>query len=137
MVRKLKFKRVLIAEDNDIVREILAIVLGNLRCEVETVADGMAALEKISQRDFSLVLTDLQMPKINGLQVGYVAKKKNPGTFVILMTGYAEELRKEEARMVPREVGATYDRLLKKPITLRQLSAEIQASEKIAFSLTN
>ncbi|MBL8726979.1 MAG: response regulator [Planctomycetes bacterium] len=58
--------RVMVAEDNEINRRVLAGMLRRIGCEVAFAADGREALQLIGQRDFDLVLMDCQMPEMDG-----------------------------------------------------------------------
>lgn len=62
-------KRVLLAEDNDLNREVACVILGEMGLEVETAANGVEAVNKIAHSapgHFNLVLMDIQMPKMDG-----------------------------------------------------------------------
>ncbi len=61
-------KRVLLAEDEPINQEITAMMLGDVGLHVVTVDDGVAALEKASSEPFDLILMDMQMPNMDGLE---------------------------------------------------------------------
>ena len=62
-------KRILVAEDDRTTRTMLESVLTAAGYAVVCVADGAAALKKIREGNFDLVLTDIWMPKINGLEL--------------------------------------------------------------------
>jgi len=80
---------ILIAEDERSMREFLEILLRRQRHEVTAVADGKAAREAIASREFDLVLTDLKMPGVSGLEVLRETKQLYPHTEVILVTAFA------------------------------------------------
>jgi PAS domain S-box-containing protein len=82
--------RVLIAEDEAPIRDLVAAVLESEGFEVETAADGVAAIERLAGAGFDLVLTDLAMPGADGMAVAREARRCAPATRVILMTGYGE-----------------------------------------------
>jgi two-component system, sensor histidine kinase and response regulator len=60
--------RVLVAEDNEINRRVLAGMLRRIGCEVAFAVDGREALQLLAQRDFDLVLMDCQMPELDGFE---------------------------------------------------------------------
>ena len=62
-------KTVLVVEDNPDARELLLIILAAEGFSVITAADGQAALNIVRQRTPDLILTDIQMPKIDGIQL--------------------------------------------------------------------
>ena len=82
--------KLLIVDDEESVLKLLKIALSDYDFSVEFAHDGKEAIEKINITDFDLVLTDFNMPGASGLEVTEVAKKKNPDTQVIILTGYAE-----------------------------------------------
>ena len=84
--------RILIAEDEAPVRELLARALIQNGYEVETAPDGAAALERLSEKTpFDLLLTDIRMPVMDGIALALAAARDHPGIAIVLMTGYAGE----------------------------------------------
>ncbi len=68
MVESLNRVRVLVAEDNPINQKIVRIMLQKAGCEVLAVDDGNMAVEAVQSNPFDLVLMDLHMPQLDGLQ---------------------------------------------------------------------
>ena len=60
--------KILVAEDNRINREIMSIHLGKLGCEYDFAENGVIACEKFEQNDYDLILMDVQMPEMDGLE---------------------------------------------------------------------
>ncbi len=84
--------RILIVDDSEIDRMIAEEILGkDGGFELTSVADGVAAMASIGEDLPDLVLTDLMMPEMNGLQVVAAVRKKYPGLPVILMTSQGSE----------------------------------------------
>ncbi|MGE5308413.1 MAG: ATP-binding protein [Deltaproteobacteria bacterium] len=81
-------KRILVVDDEPIVRELLERTLGGGEYDLETCDGGAAALEHLRSRFFNVLITDLKMPKVSGLDVLREVKKINPYTEVIIITGY-------------------------------------------------
>ena len=81
--------RILIVDDERSMREFVSILLRKQGYTVELATSGEEAVEALDQQDFDLVLTDLKMPGISGLEVLEHAKRRDPSTQVILMTAYA------------------------------------------------
>ena len=81
--------RILVVDDEEIARRNLLHVLGKDGCQVTTAANGEEALERLAQGDFDIILTDMKMGRVGGLQVLEQAKVKNPDTKVVVITGYA------------------------------------------------
>ncbi|MDD5656266.1 MAG: response regulator [Elusimicrobia bacterium] len=81
----------LIADDEPVVRKILARVCARCGLDVETVSSGLAALEAARRMRPDLVLSDLHMPgEVDGLQACSIIRRELPGTTVVMMTGDAE-----------------------------------------------
>lgn len=81
--------RILVADDDAVIREGLRRVLSAEGYEVETVSNGRAALERLEEKNFRLLVTDLKMPGLNGLEVLEAIRARQPELPVVLITGYA------------------------------------------------
>jgi DNA-binding NtrC family response regulator len=80
---------VLILDDEPIVGRRLKPALAKMGCNVETFENPSAALERIQMKEFDIVVTDIRMDEIDGIQVLEHVAKKSPRTKVIMITGYA------------------------------------------------
>ena len=80
---------ILVVEDENIARRNLEHVLKKEGYEVITADSGAKALDLLRRRDFDLVLTDLKMEKVDGMQVLEKTRELQPYTEVIMITGYA------------------------------------------------
>jgi DNA-binding NtrC family response regulator len=80
---------ILIAEDEALPRKNICRVLAEEGYQVHQVADGKEAIEAIDKMDFDLVLTDIQMPRADGLAVLKHVREVAPQTLVTIMTAYA------------------------------------------------
>lgn len=81
--------KILIADDEAIARDNLKHILGRQGYDIVTVESGERALDEIGKQDFDLVLTDLRMQGIDGMQVVEYVRERLPETEVIVITGYA------------------------------------------------
>jgi DNA-binding NtrC family response regulator len=81
--------RILIADDEPIARENLEYVLRKEGYETLSVDNGAAAIRELEKRPFDLVLTDLRMHPVGGMEVLLRTKELSPQTEVIVITGYA------------------------------------------------
>ncbi|MFW5910701.1 MAG: sigma-54-dependent transcriptional regulator, partial [Thiohalospira sp.] len=79
---------ILIAEDDPNMRELVATVLEGVDAEVIQTTDAQQALDLLESRPISVVLTDLRMPRIDGLELLDFARRRDPHTQVVLITGY-------------------------------------------------
>jgi signal transduction histidine kinase len=81
--------KILVIEDEDQVRESYIDMFKFFGYEVEAAPNGREGLSKIVKHDFDIVVTDLYMPEMNGLEVLNYIKKSKPYTEVIVITGFA------------------------------------------------
>jgi ATP-dependent Lon protease len=84
-----KKPRILIVDDEKPVRKNLEHILKKENYTVVTAASGQEALEKLEDSEFDVILTDLKMEKVNGIEVLAKTKAKYPNTQVIIVTAYA------------------------------------------------
>lgn len=80
-------KRVLVVEDDDQVREVVASLLIQEGYNVHTVRDGQEALNEMKRRHFDVVLTDYYMPRMNGLELLLSGRTLQPDTPVVIISG--------------------------------------------------
>jgi two-component system, NtrC family, response regulator PilR len=81
--------RVLIVDDERSMRELLSIVLRRDGYEVLTAEDGIAAVELLKQQRFDILITDIRMPQMNGVDLLREAKNIAPDIVSIIMTAFA------------------------------------------------
>lgn len=81
---------VLVIDDNADLAENIAEILEDCGVDVHLAADAKQALECFDQRKWSLVVTDVRMPGIDGIQLLSLIKERSPGTPVLVMTGFAD-----------------------------------------------
>jgi len=81
-------RSILIADDEESIRHVLATLLGERGYEVRAVADGEEALRELSARDYDALVTDVRMPRLNGLELVKAAQSASPDTTVIVMSAY-------------------------------------------------
>jgi excisionase family DNA binding protein len=89
--------RVLVADDEDAIRELLLKTLELAEYTVDTVPDGQAAIERLRLGAFDLLITDLKMPGVDGLAVIRAARRLQPALPVVIITGYSTEAAAIEA----------------------------------------
>jgi DNA-binding NtrC family response regulator len=80
---------VLLLDDEPIVGKRLKPALAKIGCDVEVFNDPEEALKRLEQKSFPIVVTDIRMDEIDGIQVLERVLKKSPETKVIMITGYA------------------------------------------------
>ncbi len=82
-------ERILIAEDEQDIRDSLSFVLESEGYNVTTVPNGLKAVEKIKNSNFDLLITDILMPKMDGMKLPGTTIQISPQTLVIIMTAFA------------------------------------------------
>lgn len=82
---------VLIVDDEKVVRDVLSDMLASMGYEVVTAGSGEEGLSLFLNNSFKLVLTDLDMPSMDGLTLACRIKENAPNTSVIIITGSEEE----------------------------------------------
>ncbi|MCB4823637.1 response regulator [Roseicella aerolata] len=113
--------RVLLAEDEALAAAVLADALAEMGHAVVHAADGETAFGLASAVPFDVLVTDLAMPRMTGLELIPRLRAENPGLPVVVMTGYLSD---EAARMLASPaMGPTA--LLLKPFPLGQLAAAL------------
>jgi CheY-like chemotaxis protein len=111
MLFNLKGKKVLVLEDNFISAQLYKGMLEPLGMEIHFALTTQAAIELVrNNTKFDLVLLDLQLPDMNGLEAAKVIKAKNPRTPIIVQTAYAFD----NYKLRSKEVGCDY--FLTKPV---------------------
>jgi len=81
--------KVMLLDDEPIVGKRLKPALTKIGCEVEVFEDSRKALQRIDQIDFDIVITDIRMDEVDGIEILEHVHQKSPRTRVIIITGYA------------------------------------------------
>ena len=125
--RKKTSLKVLIVEDDLYFREIIQLYLEVEGHQVELAENGIQAQKKIGQKEFDIVLSDIQMPEMNGIELIEWIKSSESLSFtdieklpIVLMTGFAHSMDKNKAK----EMGI--NELLNKPFSNRDLIKAIR-----------
>ncbi len=113
--------RILIAEDEVATAKALKVLLEKAKYSVDIVHDGQDAWDYISEGSYEVIVLDIMMPKMSGLEVLSLIRKNNIKTPVLLLTAKAEI----EDRVTGLEAGA--DDYLPKPFATEELIARIKA----------
>jgi two-component system response regulator AtoC len=112
-------KRLLIVDDEETLTFSLyqTFINAPIECEVLTASSGEEAMERINKAPFDIIITDIAMPGISGLEVLSKVKDHNPETQVIVVTAYGSDEREEEAY----NLGADF--YIEKPFDIRELKS--------------
>lgn len=93
-------KRVLIVDDSESIREAVSFTLENANYSVERAVDGLDALEKLKGSSFQLMITDLHMPNMDGINLIKEIRAREEYQFlpILFLTTESQSAKKEEAR---------------------------------------
>ncbi len=124
--------KVLIVDDDKIIADILRDLLLNEDRLVDVCYDGFSAIENMQKSFYDLIIVDLVMPGLGGLDLLRFAKKINPDVVVIIITGYASL---ETAITAIREGAYDY---IRKPCKLEEINIVVEnAIDKIKLNREN
>ena len=112
---------ILVAEDQADIRDLLVMNLRNAGYDVTGVPDGAAALASQTERAADLLILDLMMPRMDGLEVCKALRARGSATPILMLTAKSTELD----RVLGLELGA--DDYLTKPFSLAELLARVKA----------
>jgi DNA-binding response OmpR family regulator len=112
---------ILVAEDQADIRDLLVMNLRGAGYQVAAVADGAAALASQAENASDLLILDLMMPVLDGLEVCKALRARGHGTPILMLTAKSTELD----RVLGLELGA--DDYLTKPFSLAELLARVKA----------
>jgi ATP-dependent Lon protease len=116
----LQTSQVLVVDDEEIARTNLEYILRKEGHQVSTAANGLEAMEKVKAQEFDVILTDLKMEKMDGIQLLESVKQIAPHTEIIMVTGYATVSTAVDAL----KKGAAH--YLSKPIKLEELRTTVR-----------
>ena len=117
-----KSKHILVADDNKAIRDTVSWFLKFIGYEVALAGDGIEALAVFLVNSFDLVLTDLEMPVMDGLSLAGHIKERSPDTPIIIMTGDDRETVLEKVKQ------ETVHSVIFKPFSLEDLQITIQGA---------
>jgi two-component system cell cycle response regulator CpdR len=112
--------KILLAEDDDDMRNFLVKALEKAGHEVTSFAEGLSAFEEIKQTNFDLLLTDIVMPEMDGIELARRASELDPSLKIMFITGFAAVALHPDSK-APKEA-----KVLSKPFHLRELVAEVE-----------
>ena len=111
---------ILIAEDDSAVREFVSRALRQDGHDITAVGDGEQALNALKKGQFDMLLTDIVMPRLDGIALALKASKDYPDLPVLLMTGYAAE------RQRAHNLDALIQDVISKPFTLEEIRGAVR-----------
>jgi DNA-binding NtrC family response regulator len=132
--------RILIVDDEAIARENLEHILQKDGYDVVTADSGIAALKKLSKTEFDLVMTDLKMKQVDGMEVLARTKEQYPNTEVVMLTAYAtlstaiEAMQKGAYHYIPKPYKIDEVRMIaKRALEKKGLKDEIRVLKRDCY----
>ena len=113
-------RRILVAEDNKSIQDVVSRILDFMGFEVALAGNGVEALSLFLDNSFDLVLTDLEMPIMDGWSLSHCIKQRSPNTPVVLMTGSDRETVLKKVKSAP------IDSVIFKPFLLNDFQSTVQ-----------
>jgi len=112
-------RRILLAEDDEAMRTYLERALDNAGYQVKAVDRGTSALPLLESEEFDLLLSDIVMPEMDGIELAQRCAEVSPGTKVMFITGFAAVSLRASREQPSAKV-------LSKPFHLRDLVLEVE-----------
>lgn len=114
-------KKVLVIEDDKAISDLIEIHLVDLHCEVTKIYDGEKGLDHALKEDYDLIVLDLMLPKLDGMEICKEVRRREIYTPILMLTSKSEEFDK----VLGLEIGA--DDYLTKPFGIREFIARVKA----------
>ena len=111
---------ILIVDDEQAIRDILAEALRLMGHHVETAGDGVEAVQKIEQKDFSIVITDMMMPRMDGMELIEYLVNNRKWIDIIAITGHTMSYQYTDV------IAAGAADFIAKPFTINELEAKLK-----------
>src|SRR6476646_229383 len=112
-------QRILLAEDDEDMRRFLVSALTKAGYDVVSFGNGLEAYERLKEEPFTLLLTDIVMPEMDGIELARRASELDPDLKIMFITGFAAVALNPDNR-APKEA-----KILSKPFHLNELVAEV------------
>jgi CheY-like chemotaxis protein len=113
-------RQVLVVDDNEAVRDVLSRMLTFLGYDVTLAGNGLEAGTLFLTGSYDLVVTDLQMPLMNGWELSRLIKERSPDTPVIVVSGACDEMQWEKTNM------SCVDAIVLKPFGLKEIEGTVR-----------
>ncbi len=133
---------ILVIDDEEIIRDSCVQVLSSDECDVQTAEDGQKGLELIRERLYDIVVLDLKMPGVSGMEVLKEIRTHFPETLVVVITGYAsvesavEAMREGAYDFIPKPFTPDEIRfIVKRAVEKRRLRLENLYLQEMASSM--
>jgi len=115
-------RRILVVDDDGDIRKVIANLLRFMGFDVALAGNGIEALAVFVENSFDLVVTDLQMPAMDGSQLAQLVKERSPNTPVIMLTGSDRETVWKKVKT------GSVDSVIFKPFKLKDFQSTVQGT---------
>ena len=112
--------RILLAEDDESLRRFLAKALERAGFDVRSCPDGETAVAALDDGPYDLLLTDIVMPGVDGIEVAREAAAREPATRIMFITGFAA------VALAAGDRAPQGAKILSKPVHLREIVSEVE-----------
>jgi two-component system cell cycle response regulator CpdR len=112
--------KIILAEDDSDVRRFLVKALQNAGYDVISFDNGLSAYQRLREEPFELLLTDIVMPEMDGIELARRASELDPDIKIMFITGFAA------VALNPDTAAPKTAKVLSKPVHLRELVNEVQ-----------
>ncbi|NLG81524.1 MAG: response regulator transcription factor [Bacilli bacterium] len=113
--------KILVIEDELSIQKLLTYDLTQAGYEVDNAYDGLSGLKKAQENEYDLIILDLMLPKLDGLEICKQLRKENNDVYIIMLTARDDEIDK----IIGLESGA--DDYMTKPFSPREVLARVKA----------
>ena len=118
--RARNLQRILLAEDDEDMRRFLVNALAKARYDVVSFGNGAEAYERLKEEPFTLLLTDIVMPEMDGIELARKASELDPDIKIMFITGFAAVALNPD-NQAPKDA-----KILSKPFHLRDLVDQVE-----------
>ena len=118
--RARSLQRILLAEDDEDMRRFLVNALNKAGFDVVAFGNGLEAYERMKEEPFTLLLTDIVMPEMDGIELARKANELDPDIKIMFITGFAAVALNPD-NQAPKDA-----KILSKPFHLRDLVDEVE-----------
>ena len=119
-VSGVRMSKILLAEDDTDMRRFLVKALQNAGFEVTSYDNGLSAYQRLREEPFELLLTDIVMPEMDGIELARRAAELDPDIKIMFITGFAAVALNADS------TAPKHAKVLSKPVHLRELVSEVQ-----------
>ncbi|MCI0331097.1 MAG: response regulator [candidate division Zixibacteria bacterium] len=120
--------KVLVVDDEEMLRNLLARILEREGYSVSTADGGKQALASLEKSDFEIMVSDVKMPEMSGLELLKEARQKYPRMAVLMMTPFGDDYTVQQA------LGLGADGYVAKPFKSHDLISEVERARRKAAS---